>query len=307
MPSDVQERRCDDCAAAPLSPHWCNIFYPRIVGRSVCRRYGRSRPPIPFATMSDPNSIPPVGSSENEPLIPAADAAKPASWWEDYIDIFYTPSTVFARRAMAGFGVPMLVVTVLIGVIFIITSGALQPVMDGDFARGAAAAMRKNPQITAEMMQKSKDMTEKFSKIGVFIILPVSMFLIGLVLWIVGKFFDSKASLSQSILIASFAWMPRVVESVVNGVQGLLLDPAMLNGRTRLALGVGRFFDPDVASPMLLAIIGRIDVFTIWVTVLLAIGLAVLGKVPRTQAIIAGVIMWIIGALPAVLGAARAM
>jgi hypothetical protein len=99
--------------------------------------------------------------------------------------------------------------------------------------------------------------------------------------------------------------MPRVIEAVLNGVQGLLLDPASLNGRYRVSLGLGRFFDPDVASPLLLAIVGRIDLFTIWVTVLLAIGLSVLGKIPRPRAFIAAALVWVIGALPALFQAAR--
>ena len=49
----------------------------------------------------------------------------------------------------------------------------------------------------------------------------------------------------------------------------------------------------------------RVDVFTIWVTVLLAIGLSVTGKIPRQRAAIAAVIMWLVGALPTVLQAAR--
>jgi ABC-type transport system involved in cytochrome c biogenesis permease component len=46
-------------------------------------------------------------------------------------------------------------------------------------------------------------------------------------------------------------------------------------------------------------------VFTIWVTVLLAIGLHVVGKIPKQQAAIAAVIVWVVGALPALLGALR--
>ena len=46
--------------------------------------------------------------------------------------------------------------------------------------------------------------------------------------------------------------------------------------------------DPDATSPALLAFIGRLDVFTIWVTVLLAIGLSVTGNIPRSRAAIAG-------------------
>jgi hypothetical protein len=104
-------------------------------------------------------------------------------------------------------------------------------------------------------------------------------------------------------MVASYAFIPRIVEGVVTSVQGLLLDPAQFNGRWRVSLGVGRFLDPDATSPVLLALLGRVDVFTIWVTVLLAIGLSVTGKIPRGRAAIAGVIMWLLGALPLLLQA----
>jgi hypothetical protein len=252
--------------------------------------------------MTDSNAS---SSSSYEPAAPTPATEQPASWWEDFIDIFYTPSTVFARRANAGFGLPMLVVTVLLGLVLFAMFRAMQPVMDAEFQRGAAAAMAKNPKVTAEMMQSMRTMTEKVAPYITFIIIPVSIFLVGLILWLVGKLFDARITLNQAILVSSFAWMPRVIEAVLNGVQGLLLDPATLNGRYRLSLGLGRFFDPDVASPLLLSVIGRLDLFTIWVTVLMAIGLSVLGKIPRSRAALAAALVWMIGALPAILQAAR--
>ena len=134
---------------------------------------------------------------------------------------------------------------------------------------------------------------------------PVTIFCVGIVLWLVGKLVDAKQSAGAALMVASYAYLPRVVEGIVGGGQALLLDPASLNGRFKLSLGAGRFLDPDTASPMLLAILGRVDVFTIWVTVLLVIGLAVTGKISRQKAAIAGVLVWIIGALPGVLGALR--
>jgi ABC-type transport system involved in cytochrome c biogenesis permease component len=56
---------------------------------------------------------------------------------------------------------------------------------------------------------------------------------------------------------------------------------------------------------VLVVLLGRVDVFTIWVTVLLAIGLSVTGRIPRSRAAIAAVIVWICGALPQLLGAMR--
>jgi ABC-type transport system involved in cytochrome c biogenesis permease component len=63
--------------------------------------------------------------------------------------------------------------------------------------------------------------------------------------------------------------------------------------------------DPDHASPVIMALASRVDPFVIWITILLAIGLHVVGKIPKQQAYIAAAIVWVAGALPAVFGALR--
>ena len=244
-------------------------------------------------------------SAPDDSLDAAPTPVKPASRWEDFIDIFYAPSSVYERRANSGFGIPMLVVTVLIGVISLANMGVMQPIMDAEFTRATAAAMKQNPQLTPEMMEKGRAIGETFAKIGAFVFIPIAMFLTGLVLWIVGKFFNAKQTLAAAIMVAAYAYVPRILENILNGVQGLLMDPGSLDGRYRISLGLARFLDPATASPMMLALLGRVDLFTIWVTVLLAIGLAVTGKIPRSKAALAAVLVWIIGTLPAVLQAVR--
>ena len=235
----------------------------------------------------------------------AAPTPAPASRWEDFVDIFYAPSQVFARRANSGFGIPMLVVTVLIGVIAIANSGVMQPIMDAEFSRATAAAIRDNPQVTAEMMEKGRGFGEVIAKYGAFVFIPVGIFFTGLALWLTGKLVDAREHLSQALMVAAYAFVPRVIEGVIAGLQGLLLDPASLNGRFKLSLGLGRFLDPDTASPIALALLGRVDLFTIWVTVLLAIGLAVVGRIPRSRAAIAAALVWVVGALPQLMTALR--
>jgi hypothetical protein len=244
------------------------------------------------------------GTGYESGVAPAPEAT-PAAWWEDFIDIFYAPSQVFARRANAGFGIPMLVVTVLITLIAIANSGVMQPIIEAEFGRATAAAMRKDPRVTAEMMQKTRPIGEMLAKYGAIVFVPVGIFLTGLMLWVCGKLVDAKEALAAAIMVAAYSFVPRILEGVINGIQGLLLDPAALDGRYRLSLGVGRFLDPDSASPVLLALLGRVDVFTIWVTVLLAIGLSVTGKIPRSRAAVAAALVWMLGALPALLGALR--
>jgi hypothetical protein len=252
--------------------------------------------------MTDPSTSDRSAAQAGAPPTPAA---APASWWEDFIDIFYAPSQVYARRAGSGFGIPMLVVTVLVAILAIANSGVMQPIIDAEFARNSAAMMRQNPQLTPEMLAKGRGIGETMAKFGAIVFMPVGIFLTGLVLWLVGKLVDAKETLAAAIMVAAYAFVPRILEGVLAGVQGLLLDPASLNGRFRLSLGLGRFLDPDTASPVLLALLGRVDVFTIWVTVLLAIGLSVTGKIPRSRAAVAAGLVWLLGALPVVLAALR--
>jgi hypothetical protein len=231
--------------------------------------------------------------------------SKPASRWEDFIDIFYAPSAVFERRANSGFFIPMLVVTLVTGILFIVNSGVLAPIMDAEMGRAIAAMQKKNVTLTPEQIETMRTVQDKISKVAVFIFLPIGIFFTGLTLWLFGKLVGARATLSQALMVSSYAFVPKIVEGVATAVQGLLLDPARMNGRYRISLGVGRFFDPDVASPVLLAFVGRLDVFTIWITVLLAIGLSVVGRIPRSRAAIAAALVWLVGALPGVMQAVR--
>src|SRR5690349_12593945 len=222
----------------------------------------------------------------------AVEPKKPekASLLDDFMDIFYAPSSVFARRANSSFWVPLIIVAVLLGVIYLANRDLIDPIMEAEFAR----AMAKNPStanLTPEQLAGARKFTGMLTSVGAFIGPPIAMMILGLVLWIVGKFFDAKQTLNAAIVVATFAYVPRVIEGIVNRVQGLIVNTESLNSRYSLSLGLGRFFDPDKTSALLLGFIGRIDVFTIWVTVLLAIGLAVTGKISRGRAAIAGVVI----------------
>jgi len=238
--------------------------------------------------------------------VAATPTAQRAAVWEDFIDIFYAPAMVFARRARDGFWIPFLVVTIVIGALFYLNSGVLQPVMEGEFNRGMAAAMRSNPRLTPEMADRFRQTGIRIAQIGGFFLVPIAIVLTGTAVWLIGKLFESRQAYGAALMVAAYAWVPKILEAVLNGVQGLFLDPDQLNGRFRLTFGVGRFFDPDVTSPILLGFIGRIDVFTIWVTVLLAIGLSVTGGISRSRAALAAPLIWAAGALPILLQLFRA-
>jgi hypothetical protein len=229
-----------------------------------------------------------------------------AGLWEDFVDIFYAPSSVFARRSDGKFGMPLLLL-VLVGVVLaFLTKNATQPIMDAEFARQSAAAMRRNPSLTAEQMAGSRGFFEMMAPLLFALFLTISIFGTGLVLWLVGKLFDARESVAAAIMIATYAEVPRLVQILTNAAQGLVMSPEKLNSINAVGFSLARFMDPDNASQVLIALAARVDLFTIWITVLLAIGLHVVGKIPKQQAAIVAAITWAVGALPAVFGALRA-
>jgi hypothetical protein len=225
--------------------------------------------------------------------------------WEDFVDIFYAPSSVFARRADGKFGMQLLILVVAATALFFLTKNAVQPIMDAEFARQSAAMLKKNPNMTAEQIAGGRSFFESFGFVIVAFGLTISVFLTGLSLWVVGKLFDAKESASAAIMIATYAEVPRLVQALLNAAQGLMMSPDSLTSMNSVSLSPARFMNPDTSSPVLLGLVSRFDLFTIWVTVLLAIGLRVLGRVPKQQAAIAAAIVWLLGAVPAILGALR--
>ena len=234
-------------------------------------------------------------------------AAPHAAIWEDFIDIFYAPSAVFRRREQGNFFIPLAVITTLCGALFYLNSGVLQPMFKAEFDRAMAAAMRQNPNIPPEAAERMRGFAMRMQQVGVFIFLPFAIFGVGVATWLAGKLVDAKQTFRAALVVGAYGYAPRVIDGLLQGIQGLFLDPSGIVGRFRLSLGVGRFFDPDTVSPLLLAIVGRVDLITIWITVLVAIGLCVTGGVPLRKAAIAAAIVWFIGGLPLIFSALRGM
>jgi len=225
-------------------------------------------------------------------------AVPKTSFWEDVIDIFVSPAAVFRRREKTSVWPPMLFVALSIAVIFFATFNTLEPIFDAEFSRRTAKMMAQNPALTPEMLEKMRGVQTGVAKYGLSIVMIVTMFVLGCVSWLVGKVFDSKQTFNAALVVAAWAYMPRILGALINAIQGLLMDPAKMTSILAISLSPARFMDPEATNPILYQMVGRLDLITIWVTVLLAIGLVVTGKVTKGRAAIFGVIMWIVGSLP---------
>jgi hypothetical protein len=194
----------------------------------------------------------------------------------------------------------MLFVALSIAIIFFATFNTLEPIFDAEFTRNTAKAMAKNPQMTPEIMERARGFGVAAAKYGLFFIMMITMFVIGCISWLVGKLFDSRQTFNAALVVAAWSYMPRILGALLGGIQGLLMDPSKLTSQLSISLSPARFMDAETTNPILYQFLGRFDLITIWVTVLLGIGFYVTGKVPKARAVVFAVLMWLIGALPAI-------
>lgn len=229
-----------------------------------------------------------------------ASAPPPASLAEDLIDIWFAPSTVFARRATGGAWGPFLVTAILMVALYFAAMGSMPGVIDAEVARAVSEAQAGNPELGGEQLEAIRGVTEKAVTYGGIVFMPIVLVLLGACVWLLAKILGGSTSFGAGVMIASFAYLPRALELLLVIVQGFVFDTAAWTGRYQFSWGVGRFLDPTGAQGMV-NFLGRVDVFTLWVTVLCVIGLVQAAKVPRTKAYVAGGILWLLGALPSLM------
>jgi hypothetical protein len=233
-------------------------------------------------------------SASNRP-----DAANPerASRWEDVVDIFYAPTHVFARRENDRGIRQILIIAVVSAWLFFAETGVLQPASDADFARQRETVAAGMPEVPAEDIEALRGTMRGVQVVLVLFTVPVFVLLVGGVTWLAGKAMGSQQRFQAAIVVAAYAYAPMVLKQASNILQGFVLEADALDGLNRVSAGPARFLDPDTTSEPVLAFAGAFDVFLLWQTALLAIGLSVTGRLSRLRAGLAAGAVWMAGML----------
>ena len=220
----------------------------------------------------------PAASLDTAPNTPA----KPASAWEDLVDIFTEPVAVFRRRRDGRFWLATLVVTLIGAATFYVARPVLRPAIERQMS-AQLEKMQADPNIPAEQKEALTNrirgsVDSPFAILFPALGIPVSLFVSALALWLVAKFFGSGASLGQAMAVTSVAAVPRMVIGLVVGAVSLALNREVhtVYGATASPAVLG----PD-ASFGLAAALSRLDLGVLWQTVLMGIGIALMGRLTR--------------------------
>lgn len=223
-----------------------------------------------------------------------------ASFFEDLIDIIVSPAKVFARRVDSSVILVIALFTALALALAFANRGAMDAAVSAEIDRQIGRMMEQNPQMTPEALGPARSWMGFMFTYGIAIGLPIYFLIVALGVWLAGKVFGAQLGYGGALMITTWSFVPRFIGMILFAVQGLVMDTNNLRGILQASFGVGRFLDPDATSAGLLGLLGRVEVFTIWSTILIGIGIAVVGKVPRGKGYAAAAVVWCLGALPAV-------
>lgn len=226
------------------------------------------------------------------------EAPPPAGLFEDIIDVFVNPRALFARQRNPKFWGALVVFAILSGVLLYAAASAIAPVLQLEAMR----ALERNPAVEAGTPPPAF-MTNPAFQAGIATVLgPVFVLILGVFVWLVGKVFGFKGSIAHGLAIAVFANYPRLLTPVAEVLQSLFLDVNTLTSRLQLSLGPARFLDPESTTANLRGVVARFDLTTLWATVLIGIGLAVIGRMSGGRAAAAAGMLWLVATAIAAAG-----
>lgn len=231
---------------------------------------------------------------------PTSGGADKTSVFEDFVDIFYAPASVFERRQKAGFGLTLLVVSLIAAVFAFSNRGVMSQIGDAEYDRRIAKVIADNPQMTAQQQQAMttmKPMQIKIQTASQYIAMPLLIFMVAFALWLVALIVKARVTYAQAVLITALAFIPRQLGSLAMTLQVLLTDTSAVTSPYALTLSPARFMDRDTANAKLYALMGSLDAFRVWAAVLEGVGISVMAKVPRNKGVLVTGIVFVLFSL----------
>ena len=112
------------------------------------------------------------------------------------------------------------------------------------------------------------------------IVIPVMFLLIALVMWgITSGILSAPVRFGQVFAIVAYAELPGLLKSIMIAVLVQVKNAADINLQNPLMFNPGAFMDPQTSSKFIYTVASWLDLFTLWIILLMATGLkAAAGK-----------------------------
>jgi hypothetical protein len=231
-----------------------------------------------------------MSSTENS-LDTTAPVIEKKSRWEDYIDVFFSPTELFERRKDDSVWPPLITLLILATAFY--------------FMLLPAQEIIKRAMMPPEMQAKLASMASIMaiiSGIMVPIATGIGLAITAGILWLLAKLVDADPSFKEMMIVATYAGFIGLIGGVASQVAILIHGEAGIDIMRHSSFGVMRFLDSKTLPHALPGLLMRLDIFKIWQAVVWAIGFRVVTGVSKQKAAIVAGATWLLFAVPGILG-----
>ncbi len=192
-------------------------------------------------------------------------------------NVFFEPRSAFADIAARPRPWAPLALSVLMALVFM--TAFSQRVGWERFARQTIESASQMQNMPPEQRERAVAMQLKIMPVmgyvGAVLGTAVTALIVaGVLLLIFKAFMGAAITFKQMFGITAYSFLPGVVSGLAALVVMFLKDPDEFNLQNPTAFNLGAFFNPESTAKWKIALGSSIDLFTIWIVVLLAIGVA---------------------------------
>lgn len=204
---------------------------------------------------------------------------------------FYSPKAVFDAIAEKP---TWLIASIVLAVLSALSGVVIASRLDLDAAIAARMSGQDVPPEAAEAALKFAHAFQYIGPVVSGLMVPLFLALVALLFWAGLKLMATEDTKFAPVFSATLhAWWPASLVASVFGVITALTHAKLTpeEAQRLVKSNVAAFMSAD-AHPALLALLGSIDVFSVWIMVLLIFGLSVVGKTSLAKSSAIVVVLW---------------
>ena len=210
--------------------------------------------------------------------------------------VLFSPGKVFEALRQRPTWLVALVILVLLGTI---TGYLIGQRLDWETV-AREQLEQSGRQLSEDQIEQSIEVTETIGPImviaGPLLFGPAAYLLMALVFWVALKMLGGEFSYKASFATTVHGLMPGAISALLT-IPVVLgrseLDYSAVQTGSVLASNLGAFA-AEGTSPVMMALLSSVDLFSIWNAILLTIGYSVVGKVSRGKAAAVVIGLWIV-------------
>lgn len=211
----------------------------------------------------------------------------PVSTGDSFAGVFMSPGDTFGRMAKGkpswNFLVPLFLIIVLSMV-----SGLLyvNKVDMGQVIRNQISQGRHASEMTDAQMDRAVEMGSKFAKLSPYfsiVTVPFFFALLAFIFWLAILALGDKVSFGNAFRVVCWSNLPKLLFLLLFMVIIFVKDPNVLDPKNPIMSNLGAVFGKDRLGKPLYALFSDLDVFTLWVLWLYAVGFAAYAKAKTSK------------------------